>query len=310
MNIAVLLKSVVATDEPIIVRDDMIEDAGVKKVINPYDEYGLEEALRMKEAFGGTVTVISAGPEKTVEALRTALAMGADEAVWIHLEEEDAYGKAAGGGSLVADGKEAVVGGSLVDRAVMADGKAAADEHTYAFLLAAAITRGGYEPVFAGHMSVDNGAGQVAIRLAELLGWPHAGAVIACRVVEIGTASGSESSEGDGRALQVTRDAEGDSESWELPLPALLTAQQGLNEPRYPALAGIMKAKRKPLTELTPSQLRVELASVEAAPRTVRLGCDAPPVRQTGRMLGGVAKEQAAELLGLLRNEAQVLKER
>jgi electron transfer flavoprotein beta subunit len=160
-------------------------------------------------------------------------------------------------------------------------------------MLAQAIRRGGYDLVWAGHLSVDNGAGQVAIRTAELLGWPHAGAVVACRV-------------GEGGSLHVVRDAEGDSESWELALPALLTAQQGLNEPRYPALAGIMKAKRKPVNELAPEEL---LAGADVAPRTERLGCDAPPDRPEGRKLGGTAREQATKLVALLRNEAQVLKE-
>ncbi|WP_229263575.1 electron transfer flavoprotein subunit beta/FixA family protein [Cohnella cholangitidis] len=239
MNIAVLIKSVIATDEPVFVREGKLEDTGAKKGINPYDEYGLEAALRMKETDGSTVTVISAGDEKTVETLRVALAMGADEAVWIHTLEDS-------------------------------------DERGLSLMLAQAIRRGGYDLAWAGHLSVDNGAGQVAIRAAELLGWPHAGAVVACRI-------------GEGNSLHVVRDAEGDSESWELSLPALLTAQQGLNEPRYPALAGIMKAKRKPVTELTPGEL---LAGADAAPRTERLGCEA---RRTGRKAGSLAERRGSK---------------
>lgn len=320
MNIAVLIKSVIATDEPIIVRDGKLEEDGVKKVINPYDEYGLEEALKIKEDGGGSVTAISAGDEKTVEALRTALAMGADEALWIRMDAQ-------------------------------------ADEHAVSLALAEAVRQGGFELVFAGHLSVDNGAGQVAIRVAELLGWPHAGAVVSCRLASpSGEAIGGKI--GQGRSLYVTRDAEGDSENWELPLPALLTAQQGLNEPRYPALAGIMKAKRKPLTERVLSELIAEGAArtragkekeprgsetgggteslpgdtdgvranrtgdtggVEyfafdkasvAGPRTERLSCEAPPARPAGRKLDGAVGEQAAELISLLRNEARILKAR
>jgi electron transfer flavoprotein beta subunit len=261
MNIAVLIKSVIATDEPIVVRDGTVEDAVAKRTINPYDEYGLEEALRIKEAGGGSVTVISAGSERCVESLRTALAMGADEAIWIHVNE------------------------------------ASFDEHSCSLLLASAVRQRPYDLVLAGHLSTDNGAGQVAIRVAELLDWPHAGAVTMCNVAGDGT-------------IQVTRDAEGDSESWELKLPALLTAQQGLNEPRYPALAGIMKAKRKPLIELTADDLGVSLSSVEAAPKTTRLTCEAPPARVAGRKISGSPKEQAAGLLALLRDEAKALKER
>jgi electron transfer flavoprotein beta subunit len=293
MNIAVLIKSVIATDEPIVLRGGIIEDSGVKKIINPYDEFGLEEALRIKEAVGGTVTVISAGSERCVEALRTALAMGADDAVWIHLQDGEA------------------------------------DEHTCSMLLARAVKLKGFDLIWAGHLSVDNGAGQVAIRVAELLGWPHVGAVTSCRLAKDdkgetdgnggkdqrgekdgkGGMGGIGETDGNGIRLLVTRDAEGDSESWELSLPALLTAQQGLNEPRYPALAGIMKAKRKPLEELSPAELGVELEGDNVAPRTVRLSCEAPPERASGRRLGGSPREQAAELLDLLRNEVKVLKE-
>lgn len=253
MNIAVLIKSVIATDEPIRVVQGAIDEQAAKRTINPYDEYALEEALRIKEDRGGTVTALSLGGDVAVEALRTALAMGADDAVWIREET-----------------------GVL-------------DEHAVSAIVAAALREREYDLVLAGHLSIDNGAGQVAIRVAELLGWPHAGAVIACRV--------------DGGAVHVTRDAEGDSERWELPLPAVLTAQQGLNEPRYPALAGIMKAKRKPLAELSASALGGDAA----ASRAERLGCEAPPARPPGRKLAGSPPEQATELLRLLRDEAKVV---
>jgi electron transfer flavoprotein beta subunit len=257
MKIGVLLKSVVATEEPICVKDGKIAEDGAKRVINPYDEYALEEALRLTEAGGGVVTVLSIGGERTAETLRTALAMGADDAVWIREEDDEG------------------------------------DEHTRSLLLAEAVRRSGCELLIAGHLSVDNGAGQVAIRVAELLGWPHAGAIVQCE----------RQAEG---GLRIVRDAEGDSETWELPLPAVLTAQQGLNEPRYPALAGIMKAKRKPLAELPAA----ELGLAGALPLTERLGCLAPPQRPPGRRLGGTPEEQAAELAAMLRNEAKVLKER
>ena len=253
MNIAVLIKSVIATDEPIRVVQGAIDEHAAKRTINPYDEYALEEALRIKEKHGGTVTVLSLGGEATVEALRTALAMGADEAIWIREET-----------------------GAL-------------DEHAVSIILANALQARTYDLLLAGHLSIDNGAGQVAVRVAELLGWPHAGAVTACRV--------------ENGAVCVTRDAEGDSERWELPRPAVLTAQQGLNEPRYPALAGIMKAKRKPLAELDATAL----GGSAAVPRAERFGCEAPPARPPGRRLAGSPREQAAELLALLRNEAKVL---
>ena len=252
IDIAVLIKSVIATDEPVRVVQGKVDGHSVKRTINPYDEFALEEALRMKEALGGTVTLLSLGGDETVEALRTGLAMGADEAVRIRSEAEEL------------------------------------DEYAVSRRIAEVVGSKTFDLVLAGHLSIDNGAGQVAIRVAELLGWPHAGAIIACTV--------------EGRVVRVTRDAEGDSEVWELPLPAVLTAQQGLNEPRYPALAGIMKAKRKPLTELSAAAL-----GGAAAPRTERLACDEQPARPPGRKLAGTPAEQAAELLALLRGEAKVL---
>jgi len=85
MEIAVLLKQVPDTETVIRVAEDgvSIKTDDVKWVINPYDEYAVEEALRIKEAHGGTVTVLSVGSRKTTEALRTALAMGADRAVLV-----------------------------------------------------------------------------------------------------------------------------------------------------------------------------------------------------------------------------------
>lgn len=252
MDIVVLLKSVIATDEPIRVAQGVIDDLSVKRTINPYDEYALEEALRIKEAQGATVTALSLGGDATPEALRTALAMGADDAVWIRADTN------------------------------------ALDEYAASLLIAEALRQRPCDLALAGHLSVDNGAGQVAIRVAELLGWPHAGAITACEL--------------EGGVARVTRDAEGDSERWEVPLPAVLTAQQGLNEPRYPALAGIMKAKRKPLAELSLGSL-----GGAAVPRAERLSCEAQPARPAGRKLAGPPREQAAALLELLRGEAKVL---
>ena len=132
MNLYVLLKQTFDTEEKIVLQDGMIREDGAKFIVNPYDEYALEEAIRIREASGGTVYAVSVGPERAAEALRTALAMGADEAVWIddrHIADE--YG--------VSRALAAYLGGRQVDL------------------------------VLAGLFSVDNGAGQVAIRVAELL---------------------------------------------------------------------------------------------------------------------------------------------
>lgn len=255
MHVVVILKQTFDTEEKIVITDGKVSEDGVKFVINPYDEYAVEEALRLKEAHGGTVTVVSAGPERTAEALRTALAMGADEAVRIATEAIDT------------------------------------DEYGISRLLAAFLQTLNYDLILGGNFSVDNGAGQVAVRIAKLLALPHVSSITGLAV--------------NGDRATVVRDAEGDAETLELMLPAVMTAQQGLNEPRYPSLPGIMKAKKKPFRELSLTDLG--LSEDEIAPKTQRLGLSLPSARQAGKLLAGSPAEQAAELVRLLCSEVKVI---
>ncbi|MCH1641497.1 electron transfer flavoprotein subunit beta/FixA family protein [Paenibacillus timonensis] len=255
MHVVVILKQTFDTEEKIVITDGKVSEDGVKFVINPYDEYAVEEALRLKEAHGGTVTVVSAGPERTAEALRTALAMGADEAVRIATEAIDT------------------------------------DEYGISRLLVAFLQTLNYDLILGGNFSVDNGAGQVAVRIAKLLALPHVSSITGLAV--------------NGDRATVVRDAEGDAETLELMLPAVMTAQQGLNEPRYPSLPGIMKAKKKPFRELSLADLG--LSEDEITPKTQRLGLSLPPARQAGKLLAGSPAEQTAELVRLLRSEAKVI---
>lgn len=255
MHVVVLLKQTFDTEEKIVITEGKVEEDGVKFVINPYDEYAVEEALRLKEAFGGTVTVVSAGPERAAEALRAALALGADEAVRIATEAIDT------------------------------------DESGISRLLAAFLQTQTYDLILGGNFSVDNGAGQVAVRLAKLLDLPHVSSITKLSI--------------NGDRATAVRDAEGDAETLEVTLPAVMTAQQGLNEPRYPSLPGIMKAKKKPFRELTLTDLG--LSQSEIAPQTQRLGLSLPPARQAGKLLAGSPAEQAAELVRLLHSQAKVI---
>ena len=255
MNICVLLKQTFDTEEKVVLKDGQVSEDGVKFVINPYDEYAVEEAIRLKEKLDGTVVVVSVGPERTAEALRTSLAMGADEAV------------------------------------LLSDERIGGDEHSVSKALAAYIGKQSFDLVLGGNFSVDNGAGQVAVRLAELLKLPHVSAVTKLTV--------------DGGTATVLRDAEGDAETAEVRLPALFTAQQGLNEPRYPSLPGIMKAKKKPFRQLSLDDLGLSEADLEA--RTARERLSLPPARQAGRLLKGDPAQQAAELVQLLRTESKVI---
>ncbi len=248
MEILVLLKQTFDTEAKITVKDGRILDDDVTLVINPYDEYAVEEALKLREANGGTVTVVSVGGDKVEEALRRALAMGADEAVLIEPPAE-------------------------------------ADEFTVAGILAGWARGKAFELVLAGIVSVDSGAGQTALRFAELLGIPHVAAALKLEVA--------------GGKATVHRDAEGDTEVVEVPLPALVTAQQGLNEPRYPSVPGIMKAKRKTIARVQPSEAVECLTAVTSVFQAQQ--------NRRNTIIKGSPAEQAKQLVQLLRGEAKVV---
>lgn len=255
MNILVLVKQTFDTEEKVVIRDGKIVEDGVSFVVNPYDEYAIEEAVKIKETRGAEVTVLSVGPARAENALRTALAMGADQAVLI--EEEELAG----------------------------------DEHVLAKVIAAAIKDRSFDLILAGNTSVDNGAGQVALRLAEELNIPHVSSAVKL-TVESGKAT-------------VVRDVEGSLETVEAPLPLLVTAQQGLNEPRYPSLPGIMKAKKKPLERIKVADLGLRLEDL--APKAEIVDQFPRPAKKTGKILSGDPAAQAKELVQLLHNEAKVV---
>ncbi|WP_088831525.1 electron transfer flavoprotein subunit beta/FixA family protein [Paenibacillus tyrfis] len=255
MNIYVLMKQTFDTEEKIVIRDGEVSEDGAKFVINPYDEYAVEEAIRLKEEHGGSIVVVSIGPDRCAEALRTALAMGADEAVLI------------------------------------SDERISGDEFAVSKVLAAYLGKQSYDLVLGGNFSVDHGAGQVAIRVAHLLNIPHVSSIVKLEL------SGSQAT--------AQRDAEGDTETLEVALPTLFTAQQGLNEPRYPSLPGIMKAKKKPFQQLTLDDLG--LTEADIAPKTARDTLSLPPERKAGQVLQGDPQQQVSQLVHLLRTEAKAL---
>jgi electron transfer flavoprotein beta subunit len=225
-----------------------IDESGVKFTLNPYDEYAVEEALKLKEAAGsGEVVVVSVGGDAAQETMRTALAMGADRGI---LLKTDAVGL---------------------------------DPLPVARALAAELEDGGYDLILFGKVAIDDYNHGVGVMVAELLELPCASAITE---LEIG--------DGQGKA---EREIEGGVEVVEFDLPAVITADKGLNEPRYPALRGIMLAKKKPL--------EVKDASLEADGLEV-VGLAPPPERKEGRIVGeGVAAVPA--LVDALRNEAKVL---
>ncbi|MGG3940481.1 electron transfer flavoprotein subunit beta/FixA family protein [Peribacillus psychrosaccharolyticus] len=257
MNIYVLLKRTFDTEEKISLSGGKINEDGAEFIINPYDEYAVEEAIQVRDAQGGEVTVISVGTEEAEKQLRTALAMGADKAVLINIEDDIENG----------------------------------DQFTTSKIIAEYLKDKEADLIIAGNVAIDGGSGQVGPRVAELLEIPY-----------ITTITKLEISDGN---VSVTRDVEGDSEIIETSLPLLVTAQQGLNEPRYPSLPGIMKAKKKPLEELELDDLDLEEEDVEAKTKTLEIYL--PPKKEAGKVLSGEIKDQVTELVQLLRSEAKVI---
>lgn len=267
MKIVVCVKQVPATESKLaLTRDGTdIERAGLSFVVNPYDEFAVEEALQVRERLGsGDVTVLSLRPhaaQKAEEALRTCLAMGADKAI------------------LLSD--PAFEGG---------------DGYTTALVLVAALRRLPFDLLLFGKQAVDDDGGAVGIQVSELLGLPHVAVV---NKLEVNRQA---------QTVIAQRQIEGGVEVVEAPLPALITCQKGLNEPRYPSLPGIMQAKQKPLEIWNWETIGVapEAVGPEGAKlKLVRL--ESPPPRQAARIIPGDASAAVKELVWLLREEVKVI---
>lgn len=256
MNIYVIMKRTFDTEEKIAIENGRIKNDGVEFIINPYDEYAIEEGISLKEKHGGEVTVVTFGEEEAEKELRTALAMGADKAVLINSEE-------------------------LEER----------DPYSTAVILADYLKDKNADIILTGNVTVDGGSGQVGPRIAELLNIPQVTAVTNLTIE-------------DGKVI-IIHDVEGDEETIETALPVLITAQQGLNEPRYPSLPGIMKAKKKPLEILELDDLDID--EDEAAAKTQKIELFLPPKKQQGKVLEGELNQQVQELVSLLKSEAKVI---
>jgi electron transfer flavoprotein beta subunit len=187
--------------------------------------------------------------------------------------------------------REALAKGA--DRAihVEADTSANLDSYSVAQMMAEAIRREGFDLIATGLQSDDLGLGQTGVVLAELLGIPHATIIMEVQVADGG--------------LKVKRELEAGWFQWvEMPLPALLTIQSGINKLRYATLMGIKKAKTKEIRRLTPAELGVAL---EAAGRQRLLRIYVPVKTKKTELIEGPPKEAAAKLVERLRNEARVL---
>jgi electron transfer flavoprotein beta subunit len=259
MKILVAIKQVPDTATQVKIGADAraIDTAGITWIVSPYDEFAVEEALRIKEKRGqGEVVAVTLGPERAKEALRSCLAMGCDRA--IHVNDP-----------------------ALGDADTLASSQA----------LAAVIKQEGPQLVICGRQAIDDDMGAVPAQLGELLGWPCAYWIMEAAV------------DADGKNIRVARQVEGGLEVFDLPLPAVVTAQKGLNEPRYPTLKGIMGAKKKEIRDLKSA----ELGLGATAPQLSVLTLQALPPRPPGRVIPGDVPTAVKELVRALREEAKAI---
>jgi electron transfer flavoprotein beta subunit len=260
MKIVVCVKQVPDTETRVKIAPagNAISESDVANWIpSPYDEFAIEEAIRIKEAKGGEVVLVTVGPDRAQTALRTGLAMGADSAVHVKDTSLDA-----------------------------------ADTLGTARALAAAIrTLAPFDLVLCGQQGVGGDNSQIPGMLAELLDLPQ---VTVAVKVDLG----------DGKAT-VERETDGGREVWETSLPAVVSAQKGLNEPRYASLKGIMAAKKKAIQVVDAAALGLDTTAL--APKVKFAAMELPPSRPPVRMIEGDSAAQASELIRLLHEEAKVI---
>jgi electron transfer flavoprotein beta subunit len=262
MNIVVCVKQVPDTETKIQVKDGQVDHSETKYVVNPYDEYAVEEGLLIKERLGeGKITLVSVGPERAKDALKSGLAVGAEEA--IHLVDEAFEGS---------------------------------DPYATALILAKALEKLDYDIIFCGKQGVDEDHGQVGIILAELLGIPHVSVVTKLEISD------------DKKSILAHREVEGGHAVVEAPLPAVITAQKGLNEPRYASIKGIMAVKKKVIPEWNAQEIGVDAASVGSdAAKVTFVEVALPPERESGKVFDEDPVQDAIKVAHLLRDEAKIL---
>lgn len=259
MDIIVCLKKVPDTTARIEIEKDGLDiKTDLPWILNPYDEFAVEEAIRIKERFGGKVTLVTAGAEGGEEILKKGVAMGADSAVYV----KDPLLKGVEG-----------IGAARV--------------------LSKLIGKAPFDLVICGKRGTDTGSGVVGPAIAALLNIPL---VTAVKKLDIFPEE---------RRAEALRETEEGAEAVECPMPAVFTAERGLNEPRYPSLAGIMKAKKAEIKY-------IELNSLGAGPDLFkdtlkREGLGYLQVKRKGVILSGDVGEQVKEAVRFLKEEVKVI---
>ena len=262
MNIFVLVKQVPDTETKVNPNGDksFIDLSSIKWIMNPYDEFAVEQALLLKgQETSSTVTAVRVGATKDTEALRTAMAMGADESILV--ETDDIL-----------------------------------DSFMTAKAIKGAIEKSGKSPdlILCGKQAIDDDCLQVPQVLAQMMELPSVTVVV-----------GFEYKDGE---LSLKREVEGGSlEVYKVKTPVVVACNKGLNTPRYASLPGIMKAKKKPLTKLTLSDVGVTAEDRRIKYSDFRLPPEKPPGKKFEAMEDDKIAAVVKEVVGLLRNEAKVL---
>ena len=254
MKILVPIKRVVDYNVKIRVKSDEsgVELANVKMSVNPFDEIAVEEAVRLKEAGKASeIIVVTIGPEKAQEQIRTAMAIGADRGILVKTDD-------------------AIDLGGVEPLAV-------------AKTLKALVEKENPDLVIMGKQSIDDDSNQTGQMLSALLGWSQGTFASELNI--------------DGEKIEVTREIDGGLETISLKAPAIITTDLRLNEPRFAKLPDIMKAKKKQLDVMEPSEL-----GVDSTPRLELVKVTDPPVRQ-----GGIKVPDVDTLIDKLKNEAKVI---
>jgi len=254
MKIFVCVKHVPDTAANIKVVGENGFDESVKFVMNPYDEYAVEEAVRTVQKNGGEVVAISVGKPNAANTVRSALAVGADRGILVKTDAQFL------------------------------------DSETTALALKAAMDQDGApDLIFTGKQSVDSEGMQTHYRLAAKLGIPVASEVSAFSMEN-------------GKAILECEVGGGDREVIEMSMPCVIGATKGLNEPRYPKLPDILKAKKKPFVEMELSDLGIAMSSISS---TITL----TQVKERGaaKMLQGSVGDMVSDLVNRLENEVKIL---
>ncbi len=257
MNIAVVLKQVPDTEavlkaDPSI--DGSIVEDNIKFILNPYDEYAVEEAVTIAEATGGEVIGVCIGPERSETAIRTALAMGVKRAV------------------LVSDS-------DAVDTDIVTQGK----------IIATVIKDLDVSLVLCGRAMIDTQEDAMAAIVGQALEMPH---VLEANKIDI-----------NGDKVAVVREIDGGAIEVDVSIPAVISCQKGLNDPRYPTLMAIKRCKKKELKKLTLADLAIQ----RQPPKSKIVALQTPPPRAEGKKVEGETVDVVAQTIKWLAEDAKVI---